>query len=122
MTDSILDSTKKVLGIEPEYTAFDVDIVMHINTAFATLQQLGLGPDEGFMIEDDEAVWSDFLGADKTLNSVKTYVFMRVKLIFDPPPTSFAIEAMKDQVKELEWRLNVKREEDNPWHVPPTTF
>lgn len=110
MTDSILDSTKKVLGIEASYTAFDTDIVMHINSVFSTLHQLGIGPIEGFEIEDQTTQWSDFLGTETRLNSVKTYVYLRVRLLFDPPTTSFAIAAMQKQAEEYEWRLNVLRE------------
>lgn len=112
MTDSILNSTKKVLGLDDEYTPFDVDIIMHINSVFSTLHQLGLGPDGGFMIEDDEAEWSDFLGTDDRLNSVKTYMYLRVRTLFDPPSTSYHLEALKEQFRELEWRLNVVREGD----------
>lgn len=119
MADSILDTVKKVLGIEADYTAFDPAIIMHINSVFVTLQQLGIGPVEGFFIEDDSKEWVDFLGPDPTLNNVKTYVCLRVRLIFDPPTTSFAIDSMKRQVEELEWRINVRREEvAYPW-VPP---
>lgn len=110
MTDSILTSTKKVLGLEEGYTVFDPDILLHINSVFATLSQLGVGPPEGFAIEDKTALWSEFLGDDKRLNSVKTYVHLRVRLLFDPPSTSFAIESMREQLKEIEWRLNVTRE------------
>lgn len=110
MTDSILTSTKKVLGLEEAYTVFDPDILLHINSVFATLAQLGIGPPEGFAIEDKTALWSEFLGDDKRLNSVKTYVYLRVRLLFDPPTTSYMIESMNAQLKELEWRLNVTRE------------
>lgn len=105
--DSILNSTKKVLGIEAEYDVFDVDILMHINTVFGTLNQLGVGPEDGFEIEDASTGWSEYLGGDKRLNPVKTYMVQRVRLEFDPPTTSFAIEAIKNRVQELEWRLNV---------------
>lgn len=110
MVVSILTSTKKVLGLEEDYIVFDPDILLHINSVFATLSQLGIGPPEGFAIEDETALWSEFLGNDKRLNSVKTYVYLRVRLLFDPPATSFAIESMNEQLKELEWRLNVTRE------------
>lgn len=110
MSESILNSTKKNLGLDVDYKAFDPDVIMHINTAFATLNQLGIGPEDGFMIEDDEAVWADFLGSDLRLNNVKTYVYLRVRLLFDPPTTSFAIQSMKEQVKEFEWRINTHRE------------
>jgi hypothetical protein len=110
MNESILLSTKKLLGIEAEYTAFDVDITMHINSVFSTLSQLGIGPAQGFMIQDADDQWGDFLGTDLNLNSVKTYVVVRVKLLFDPPTSSYAITALQEQSKELEWRLNVHRE------------
>ena len=110
MEQSILISTKKVLGIAADYTAFDLDILTHINTAFSTLTQLGIGPSVGFMVEDDEAVWTDFIGADLKLHSVKSYVFLKVRMLFDPPQTSYLIEAMEHQIAEIEWRLNVDRE------------
>ncbi len=111
MSDSILTSTKKVLGIEAAYTAFDVDITMHINSIFSVLTQLGVGPVNGFMISDAVATWDQFLGVDRNLNSVKTYMFLRVRVLFDPPTTPFLINAMQEQIKELEWRLNAHREE-----------
>lgn len=110
MSESILISTKKILGIEADYKAFDLDILTHINSAFNTLSDLGLGPEEGFMIEDEQATWGDFLEKDKRLNSVRTYIYLKVRLLFDPPTTSFAITAFEKQVSELEWRLNVYRE------------
>jgi hypothetical protein len=116
---SILDSTKKSLNLAADYTAFDEDIIMHINSVFSTLNQLGVGPVEGFMIEDKDATWDAFLGSDPRLNHVKTYVYLRVRLLFDPPGTGFTTEAMKEQIKELEWRLNVQRE-DTEWTDPVT--
>lgn len=112
MSDSILTSTKKVLGIEEDYTPFDLDILMHINSALATLNQLGVGPEEGFSIEDETETWSDFLGDDPRLNSVKTYVYLKTRFAFDPPGTSYLINAIQKQIEELEWRLNVVREID----------
>lgn len=117
MPNSILNSTKKILGIEPDYTAFDQDIMMHINSVFSTLQQLGIGPDIGFAIEDSDSEWVDFFGDDPRLNSVKTYVYLRVRLLFDPPSTSFLLNAMKEQIQEIEWRLNVHREGES-WMNP----
>lgn len=111
--DSILNGTKKVLGIDPDYDVFDADILMHINSVFATLDQLGIGPEGGFAIEDEYATWSTFLGGDKRLNSVKTYLYLRVKMVFDPPATSFVLQAMKEQIQEHEWRLNVYQEGQN---------
>jgi hypothetical protein len=112
METSILTGTKKILGLAEDYTAFDHDVITHINTAFSTLTQLGVGPAEGFMIEDETAVWTDFIiDDDLQYNSVKTYVYLRVRMLFDPPGTSFVITALNEQIKELEWRLNVHREE-----------
>jgi hypothetical protein len=110
MEMSILNSTKKILGIAEDYTVFDLDIITHINSAFSTLTQLGVGPAEGFMIEDATAVWSDFIGNDVQYNSVKSYVFLKVRQLFDPPTTSYLIAAYDKQIEELEWRLNVYRE------------
>lgn len=131
MSDSILTSTKKVLGIMEDYTAFDPDILLHINTIFSVLNQLGVGPADGFMIEDATPVWSDFYGSDTGYNMIKTYVYLRVRMLFDPPTTSFLQDALSNQVNQLEWRINVKREVDlaatptlpDPWdptQVPPT--
>lgn len=111
MSNSILTSTKKVLGIDADYDAFDDDIIMHINSVFFTLNQLGVGPAAGYMIEDATETWDAFIGADPNLNAIKTYVYLRVRLLFDPPTTSYVITALNEQVKELEWRLNVYREE-----------
>ena len=110
MSDSILNTTKKILGIEADYTAFDPDILIHINSVFSTLYDLGIGPENGFAIDDAAATWDSFLNGDKRLNSVKTYVYLRVRLLFDPPTTSYLINSMKEQVQELEWRINTYRE------------
>ena len=107
MSESILVSIKKLLGVAEEYDFFDADILMHINTAFMVLYQLGVGPSEPFMIEDASATWSDFLGDSKDLAGVKTYIYLKVKLVFDPPQSSAAMEAIKQNIAELEWRLNV---------------
>jgi len=114
MEESILKSTKKVLGYELD-DAFDDDILMGINTAISTLTDLGIGPQEGFHVEDDSAEWSDLIGEkDRTLNRAKTYVHLRVKMIFDPPGTSYHINAMTEQITELESRLLTHREV-NAW-------
>lgn len=120
MTTSILTSTKRALGLAEDYTAFDYEIIMHINSVFSTLNQLGVGPDVGFMIEDKEATWEAFLGSDPRLNHIKTYMYLRVRLLFDPPTTGFTTTAMEKQIKELEWRLNVQRE-DAEWVDPNLT-
>lgn len=118
MVDSILDSTKKVLGIQPDYDVFDTDLIMHINGVFSTLNQLGIGPNEGFAIEDDVPTWQDFLGTDARLNNVKTYVYLRVRLLFDPPGGSYhLVNSMNEQVKELEWRISTQREGES-WTEP----
>jgi hypothetical protein len=117
METSILTSTKKILGIAADYTVFDLDIITHINTAFSTLTQLGVGPAEGFMIEDDTAEWDDYIVDDMQYNAVKTYVYLRVRQLFDPPTTSYLIAAFQKQIEELEWRLNVHREETE-WTDP----
>ena len=108
--ESILTSIKKLLGITEEYDQFDPDIIMHINSVFMILTQLGVGPDEGFSIEDDTAVWTDFIQDIKKLESVKTYIYLKVKLAFDPPLSSAVIESMNRLINELEWRLNVAAE------------
>jgi hypothetical protein len=118
MSESILQSIKKTLNLQTDYEAFDQDVLMHINTVFSTLNQLGVGPALGFMIEDAGKTWDEFLGNDPRLNHIKTYVYLRVRLLFDPPTTGFHTKAMQDQIQELEWRLNVQRE-DTQW-VDPT--
>jgi hypothetical protein len=118
LNDSILDSVKKVLGLQPDYDVFDPDIIMHINSVFGTLHQLGVGPEEGFMIEDASATWSTFLGGSIPLNPVKTYVCLRVRTIFDPPTTAYLVTSMKEQIAELEWRLNVAAEPKRVVLVP----
>ena len=108
--DSILTSIKKLLGITEEYTNFDPDIIMHINSVFMILNQLGVGPSNGFRIEDDSAVWEDYITNDDDLDAVKTYIHLKVKLLFDPPLNASVIEAIKLTIAELEWRLTVKAE------------
>lgn len=110
MTDSILDSVKEALGVPVDSTDFDSELTMYINSVLSTLNQLGVGPVGGFMITSNEATWADFLGDNPKLNDAKTYMTFRVKLMFDAPPTSFALDAIKEQIKETEWRLNVTRE------------
>ena len=108
--DSVLTSIKKLLGITEEYAHFDADIIMHINTVFMVLSQLGVGPPEGFSISDASAVWSDFLPDGANLEAVKSYMFQKVKLLFDPPQSSAVLDAIKQSISELEWRLNVEAE------------
>lgn len=120
MNQSILTSTKKILGINEADENFDQDVLTHINAVFSTLNQLGIGPEDGYMIEDKTATWDAFLGSDKRLNSVKTYVYLRVRLLFDPPTTSYLISSLQEQLKEIEWRLNVYRE-GTAWTNPNLT-
>jgi hypothetical protein len=110
MEESILKSTKKILGLEADYTPFDLDIITHINATFSILNQLGVGPEASFYIEDDTALWTDFNVPANQLHLVKTYVYLKVRLLFDPPATSYLINAVTEQIKEYEWRLNVFRE------------
>lgn len=117
-TESILDSTKKALGVGADYDVFDPDIMIHINSVFVTLQQLGIGPAEGFAIEDSEATWDTFLGTQPLLSTVKSYMVFKVRLAFDPPPTSFHIASLEKQIAELEFRMTVTRDELLP---PPVT-
>lgn len=103
---SILNDTKHLLGLLPEDTSFDTDVILHINSAFGTLNQLGVGPPEGYMIAGPNEEWESLFDSPR-LNAVKSYVYLKVKLIFDPPNTGFAVQAIKEQITELEWRLNV---------------
>ena len=118
MEDSILKSTKKILGLPPEYTAFDIDVITHINSVFGILSQMGVGPAAGFMIEDETTNWEEFIVPQNQLNMVKTYMFLKVSMLFDPPTTSFLIEAKNDQIAEWEWRLREFREMDIPLVIP----
>ena len=119
MTESILTSIKKMLGIDESYEHFDPDIIIHINSVLAILTQLGVGNPAGFRITDKTAVWTDFLGADvSNLENVKTYIYLKVKLIFDPPTTAAAIESMERQAKEYEWRVNVAADVPESLDVP----
>lgn len=142
MADSILTSVKKIVGVTELDTSFDPDIIMHTNAVFSVLNQLGIGPTAGFMIEDATPTWDDFLSirqvraegsnvyplytdqqlqeADKRLNMVKTYLYLRVRLLFDPPQTSFVIESMNKQIQELEVRMSIVREGDS-WVDPMPT-
>lgn len=104
--ESILTSIKKLLGIPEDHDHFDPDIIIHINTTLMVLTQLGIGPSEGFFIEDDSATWDDFLSDNQTFEAVKSYVHLKVKLLFDPPLSSTVIESYNRIISELEWRLS----------------
>jgi hypothetical protein len=120
MEQSILKSTKKILGVGVDDDSFDLDIITHINTAFSTLQQLGVGPETGFVIEDDTTEWGDFLDptTEKVkLSQAKTVVYLRTRLLFDPPTSAYLLDAAQRQLQEHEWRLNIAREETD-WIDP----
>ena len=108
--DSILNSTKKLLGIPAEYDHFDIDIMMHINAVFMTLQQLGVGPANGFMIVDEYTNWDEFMPEGPALNTVKSYMGLKVQMLFDPPSSGTIMEARKAMIAEYEWRLNLAAE------------
>ena len=108
MADSILNTIKKMLGLGADYTVFDIDIMVHINSAFMVLHQLGVGTETVFSIEDATTKWSDFLTEESLYSAVKTYIYLSVKLVFDPQPYSFINESLKKQKDELEWRLGVQ--------------
>lgn len=105
--DSILTSVKKLLGIAEDYTHFDQDIIIHINSVLMILTQIGVGPSSGFSIIDEESTWTDFVTDIKQIEAVRTYVYLKVRLIFDPPSSSAVMEAINRTVSELEWRLSV---------------
>ena len=110
MYESILTSIKKLLGIPEDYEHYDADIIMHINSVFMILNQLGVGPSNGFSITDKTAVWSNFISDNDNLEAVKSYVYMKVRLLFDPPLSSAVMECMNRMISELEWRLNSEAE------------
>ena len=116
MSDSILITIKKMLGIDQAYTPFDMDIIVFINSTFLTLHQLGIGPAEGFSIRDYSAKWSDFLADDENLRAVQEYIYMKVRMVFDPPGNSFVMNAFEEQCREFEWRMNVHAESSQDFH------
>lgn len=105
--DSILDSTKKILGLGEGYAAFDLDVITAINSALGTLGQVGVGPETGFEISSSTETWDSLLGGDPRLNMVRSFVFLSCRLEFDPPQTSFAIASMQKQLDEKIWRIRV---------------
>lgn len=109
---SILNSIKKLLGIAPTYKQFDSDIIMHINSVFMVLNQIGIGPSKGYRITGSDEKWTDYISDDDNLEAIKTYMHLKVKVVFDPPLNSTVMEAHKAMISELEWRLNIQSEED----------
>lgn len=117
-SESILNSIKQKLGLSPDViTEFDTDVTDAINMAISTLTQLGIGPDTGYAIHSSEDKWEDYIGNDPRLTMVKTYVYLKTRMIFDPPQSSYVMSSFEEQVKELEWRLNVYYE--CPVTLPP---
>lgn len=110
VNDSILDSIKKLLGIASDYTNFDTDIIIYINSAFMVLNQLGVGPEEGFKITGKDETWDDYMSDEDNLEAVKSYIHLKVKIAFDPPLNSTVMEAHKQLISEYEWRLNIQSE------------
>ena len=106
----ILTSIKKLLGIEEDQTCFDQDIIMNINSVLMILNQLGIGPNEGFTITGYTETWTDLLGERKDLEAIKTYIYLKVRLLFDPPTSGFVLDSMERNITQLEWRLNVQVE------------
>lgn len=124
MLDSILDSVKNQCNIVPTDTSFDDQIILQINSVFSTLNQLGVGPDEGFMIEDNSTTWDAFLGTDNNKNNIKLYIGLKVRFFFDPPTSSWGVQAMEQQIEQFEWRINTYREgvswtDPDPTPQPP---
>lgn len=111
MEESILESIKGLLGPDSAYDVFDPDIVLFINSVIATLTQLGIGPQKGYRITGPGETWKDFIGDEKDLDSVKSYIFMKVKMVFDPPTSSFVLSAMEKMCEEYEWRLKTAVED-----------
>lgn len=108
MQQSILQTIKKLLGIQEDYTVFDTDVIVFINSQWVTLKQIGAGPVEDFYITGSDEKWSEFIGDEKYYASIQTYVYSKVKLLFDPPPTSYARQSLEEIAKEALWRLNVQ--------------
>lgn len=115
--DSILTSVKKMLGIEADYTHFDSDIIMFINSALFQVQQLGVGPSTSFFITGNTETWTTFLSGRTDIEAVKILVYMKVRLMFDPPIHEYVINAIERQIRELEWRLNAQVDK----YVPEVT-
>ena len=113
--ESILTSIKKLLGIAETYKNFDTDIIIHINSALMVLNQLGVGPSQGFSIKDENNTWDEFIPEDRyDMESIKSYVYMKVRLLFDPPASSAAITSMEKLISEFEFRINVAAETPQP--------
>jgi len=110
MNESILDNIKKLLGIDPTYHVFDQDLIIHINSVFMILNQLGVGPEDGYKITSSDNTWSEFTSDELSFESVKSYIYLKVRLMFDPPQNSAHAQSIQSQINEFEWRLNVAAE------------
>ena len=121
MQDSILMTIRKLVCGDPYADHFDTDLLVHINACFSILNQLGVGPENGFVVTDETQSWSSYSDNDRILNMVKTYVTLKVKKIFDPPLTSSVLEAMDKEISQLEWRLNVAVDPVKPTSTSKTT-
>ena len=121
MQDSILMTIRKLVCGDPYADHFDTDLLVHINACFSILNQLGVGPENGFVVTDETQSWSSYIADNYILNMVKTYVTLKVKKIFDPPLTSSVLEAMDKEISQLEWRLNVAVDPVKPTSISKTT-
>ena len=121
MQDSILMTIRKLVCGNPYADHFDTDLLVHINACFSILNQLGVGPENGFVVTDETQSWSSYIADNYILNMVKTYVTLKVKKIFDPPLTSSVLEAMDKEISQLEWRLNVAVDPIKPTSTSKTT-
>lgn len=106
--ESILTEIKKLLGIDEKDTSIDGEIIIHINSVISTLTQLGVGPDTGFGIVNSENTWQELIGERKDINYIRSYIYLKVRLLFDPPQNSFLLTSIKDQCQEFEWRIEVQ--------------
>lgn len=112
MQNSILLTIKQMLGIPSEYSVFDEELVVYINTVIAALRQLGVGPENGFAITGENDSWGDYIGDTLMYENVKSYIYLKVRMMFDPPSSSFVLEAFKNQAAEIEWRIYIQADED----------
>ena len=112
MNEQILTSVRHAIGLGEEHTYYDSDLILHINSTFDVLHQIGAGPTEGFAIEGELETWNDYFNREpaRVINFVKTYMYISVKLLFDPPQNSFLVKSLEDKQKEYEWRINVAAE------------
>lgn len=120
MDDSILETIKKLLGIDKDYTVFDMDVIVAINSSFMILNQLGVGPEKAFSIKDASATWKDFFGNEEIFELAKSYIYLRSKLLFDPPTSGVLHEAVERQISEFEWRMHIQADYNDSVKDEPT--